>query len=245
MFDLSGKCALVTGASGGIGGAISRNLHAGGAHVAISGTRAGALDALADELGDRSFRLTCDLADKDATASLPQRATEAMGGLDILVNNAGITRDSLMMRMSESDWDTVISVNLSATMRLMKGAIRPMIRKRGGRIVNIVSVVGLTGNAGQANYSASKAGMIGLAKSLAREVGGRGITVNCVAPGFIVTPMTDSLPDDVVKQYHDTIPAGRFGSAEEVAAAVRFLVSDEASYVTGQTIHVNGGMLMV
>ncbi len=245
MFDLSGKFALVTGASGGIGGAIARNLHAGGAHVAISGTRAGALDALADELGDRSFPLTCDLADKEATASLPQRAAEAMGGLDILVNNAGITRDSLMMRMSESDWDTVISVNLSATMRLMKGAIRPMIRKRGGRIVNIVSVVGLTGNAGQANYSASKAGMIGLAKSLAREVGGRGITVNCVAPGFIVTPMTDSLPDDVVKQYHDTIPAGRFGSVEEVAAAVRFLVSDEASYVTGQTIHVNGGMLMV
>ena len=245
MFDLSGKHALVTGASGGIGGAIARNLHAGGAHVAISGTRVDALDALAGELGDRAYPLTCDLADREATSSLPQRAAEAMGGLDILVNNAGITRDNLMLRLSEDDWETVISVNLSAAMRLMKSSIRTMIRKRQGRIVNIVSVVGLTGNSGQANYAASKAGMIGLAKSLAQEIGSRGVTVNCVAPGFIVSAMTDRLPDDVAKRYSESIPAGRFGSVDEVAAAVRFLVSDEASYVTGQTIHVNGGMLMV
>lgn len=245
MFDLSGKHALVTGASGGIGGAIARNLHAGGAHVALSGTRVDVLDALADELGDRSYPLACDLSDAEATAALPQRAAEAMNGLDILVNNAGITRDSLMLRMGNDDWEAVISVNLSATMRLMKSAIRPMIRKRQGRIVNIVSVVGLTGNPGQANYAASKAGTIGLAKSLAHEIGGRGVTVNCVAPGFVVSAMTEGLPDDVAKKYKESIPAGRFGSVEDVAAAVRFLVSDEASYVTGQTIHVNGGMLMV
>ena len=245
MFDLSGKHALVTGASGGIGGAIARNLHAGGARVALSGTRADALDALAGELGERSCPLVCDLSDPEAASALPQRAAKALDGLDILVNNAGITRDSLMLRMGDDDWETVISVNLSATMRLMKSAIRPMIRKRQGRIVNIVSVVGLTGNPGQANYAASKAGTIGLAKSLAHEIGGRGVTVNCVAPGFIVSAMTDKLPDDIAEKYRESIPAGRFGTVEDVAAAVRFLVSDEASYVTGQTIHVNGGMLMV
>jgi 3-oxoacyl-[acyl-carrier protein] reductase len=245
MFDLGGKTALVTGASGGIGGAIARALHGQGAVVALSGTRVDPLEALAGELGERVHVLPCDLSDAEAVEALPKRAVEAMGGLEILVNNAGITKDQLMMRMSDDDWNRVIEVNLTSVMRLSRGVLRGMMKARAGRIVNISSVVGVTGNPGQANYVASKAGVIGMSKALAAEVASRGITVNCVAPGFIESAMTEALNDDQKGRILAQIPAGRMGSGDEVASAVVWLASAEASYVTGQTIHVNGGMAMI
>ncbi|PTE23041.1 beta-ketoacyl-ACP reductase [Cereibacter changlensis JA139] len=245
MFDLTGKSALVTGASGGIGGDIARALHAAGATVALSGTRTEPLEALAAELGGRAHVLACDLSDAASVEALPKAAAEAMGSLDILVNNAGITRDQLMMRMSDADWDTVIAVNMSSTFRLCRGVLRGMMKARWGRIVNITSIVGATGNPGQANYAASKAGVVGLSKSLAAEVASRGITVNCVAPGFITTAMTDKLNDEQKARILAQVPAGRMGAPGEVAAAVLYLASLEAAYVTGQTLHVNGGMAML
>jgi 3-oxoacyl-[acyl-carrier protein] reductase len=245
MFDLTGKTALITGASGGIGGAIAAALHGAGAVVALSGTRVGPLQALATELGDRAHVLPCNLGDPAAVAALPKQAAEAMGGVDILVNNAGITRDNLFMRMSEDEWQSVIDVNLTATFRLCKGVVRGMMKARWGRIINISSVVGATGNPGQANYAASKAGMIGMTKSLAYEVASRGITANAVAPGFIATAMTDKLSDDQKAAILTQVPAGRMGEAGEIAAAVLYLASPEAGYVTGATLHVNGGMAMI
>jgi 3-oxoacyl-[acyl-carrier protein] reductase len=245
MFDLTGKTALVTGASGGIGAAIARALHGAGATVALSGTRQAPLEALAAELGERAHVLPCDLSDAEAVEALPKRAAEAMGSVDILVNNAGITRDNLFMRMSDEEWAQVLEVNLTSTMRLCRGVLRPMMNPRWGRIVNISSVVGATGNPGQGNYAASKAGMVGMSKSLAYEVASRGITVNCVAPGFIETAMTDKLNDEQKGRILGQIPAGRMGSAEEIAAAVLYLASAEAGYVTGATLHVNGGMAML
>jgi 3-oxoacyl-[acyl-carrier protein] reductase len=245
MFDLTDKAALVTGASGGIGGAIARALHAQGATVALSGTRVAPLEALAGELGERAHVVPCDLSDGAALAGLAKAAADAMGAVDILVNNAGITRDQLFMRMSDEDWDAVIAVNLTSIMKLSRGVVRGMMKARWGRIVNISSVVGVTGNPGQANYAAAKAGVIGMSKSLAAEVASRGITVNCVAPGFIATAMTDALTDDQKAKISDGIPAGRMGSSEEIAAAVAYLASAEAGYVTGQTLHVNGGMAMI
>jgi len=245
MFDLTGKCALVTGASGGIGGQIAKALHAQGAKVALSGTRIDPLNALAAELGEGAFVTPCNLGDADAVKDLPGQASEAMGGLDILVNNAGITRDNLFMRMSDDEWQQVIDVNLTSTMRLMRSVMRPMMKQRSGRIINITSIVGVTGNAGQVNYAASKAGMIGMTKSYAQEIAARGITANCVAPGFIETAMTAELPEKVVTDMLGAIPQGRMGNPDEIAAAVAFLASDEASYVTGQTLHVNGGMAMI
>lgn len=245
MFDLKEKHALVTGASGGIGGDIARALHAQGATVALSGTRVDPLQALADELGERAFVTPCNLSDVDAVKALPKQAAEAMGGLDILVNNAGITRDNIFMRMSDDEWQQVIDVNLTSTMHLMKAVMRPMMKSRWGRIINITSIVGVTGNAGQVNYAASKAGMIGMTKSYAQEIATRGITANCVAPGFIETAMTAELPDAVKDKMLVNIPMGRMGSSSEIAAAVAFLASPEASYVTGQTLHVNGGMAMI
>ncbi|MBN8186444.1 MAG: 3-oxoacyl-ACP reductase FabG [Salipiger thiooxidans] len=245
MFDLTGKCALVTGASGGIGGSIARSLHAAGATVGLSGTREAPLQALADELGERAFVLPCNLSDPEAVAALPKQAAEAMGSVDILVNNAGITRDNLFMRMSDEEWQSVIDVNLTATFKLCKGVLRGMMKSRWGRIVNISSVVGATGNPGQGNYAAAKAGMVGMSKSLAYEVASRGITVNAVAPGFIETAMTDKLNDDQKAGIMGQIPAGRMGTPEEIAAAVLYLASPEASYVTGTTLHVNGGMAML
>ena len=245
MFDLQGKRALVTGASGGIGGAIARALHAQGAEVALSGTRMDALEALAGDLAGRVHVLPSDLSDKAAASKLVEEAQGAMGGLDILVNNAGITRDSLMMRMKDEDWEAVLEVNLTATFRLARAALRPMVRQRWGRIIGITSTVGVTGNPGQANYSASKAGMIGMTKALAAEVAARGITVNCVAPGFIATAMTDALDDKQKQRVMGAIPSARLGAPEDVAASVAFLVSEEAGYITGQTLHVNGGMAMI
>lgn len=245
MFDLTGKAALVTGASGGIGGHVARVLAAQGAKVTLSGTRVAPLEELAGEIGDAAFVLPCDLSDPEAVDALPKRAAEAMGGVDILVNNAGITRDQLFMRMSDEDWATVIAVNLTSVMKLSRGVLRGMMKARWGRIINISSVVGVTGNPGQANYAASKAGVIGMSKSLAQEVAGRGVTVNCVAPGFIATAMTDALNDDQRGRILGGIPAGRMGSSEEIAAAVAYLASSEAGYVTGQTLHVNGGMAMI
>ncbi|MCC0077869.1 MAG: 3-oxoacyl-[acyl-carrier-protein] reductase [Rhodobacter sp.] len=245
MFDLSGKCALVTGASGGIGAAIARALHAAGATVGLSGTREEPLQALAAELGARAHVLPCNLSDPAAVEALPKQAIAAMGAVDILVNNAGITRDQVFMRMSDDDWASVIDVNLTATMRLCRAVVRPMMKARWGRIVNISSIVGATGNAGQVNYAASKAGMIGLTKSIAAEVASRNITANAVAPGFIATPMTDKLTDDQKAKINAQIPAGRMGTPEEIAAAVLYLASPEAGYVTGATIHVNGGMAML
>ena len=245
MFDLTGKCALVTGASGGIGGSIARSLHAAGATVGLSGTREAPLQALADELGERAFVLPCNLSDPEAVAALPKQAAEAMGSVDILVNNAGITRDNLFMRMSDEEWQSVIDVNLTATFKLCKGVLRGMMKSRWGRIVNISSVVGATGNPGQGNYAAAKAGMVGMSKSLAYEVASRGITVNAVAPGFIETAMADKLTDDQKAGIMGQIPAGRMGTPEEIAAAVLYLSSPEASYVTGTTLHVNGGMAML
>jgi 3-oxoacyl-[acyl-carrier protein] reductase len=244
MFDLSGKGALVTGASGAIGGAIARALHAQGARVALSGTRRDSLETLAGELGANAHVTPCDLSDADAVGGLMAAAAEAAGGIDILVNNAGLTRDNLALRLKNEDWQTVLDVNLTAAFRLSRDSLRPMMKQRWGRIINITSIVGLTGNPGQANYAASKAGMIGMAKSLAQEVASRGITVNCVAPGFIETPMTDALSDDQREKLIQAIPNRRLGSPADVAACVVFLAGPETAYMTGQTLHVNGGMAM-
>jgi 3-oxoacyl-[acyl-carrier protein] reductase len=245
MFDLTGKAALVTGATGGIGGAIARALHAQGATVFLTGTRQPVLDGLAAELGSRAHAETCDLADPSGPDALIKAAEAAMGKLDILVNNAGFTRDGLALRMKDEDWQKVIDVNLTASFRLARAALRGMMRRRAGRIVSISSVVGATGNAGQANYVAAKAGLVGMSKALAAEVASRSITVNCVAPGFIETPMTDVLNAEQRQRILATIPNARLGSPPEVAAAVVYLASDEAGYVTGQTLHVNGGMAML
>ena len=245
MFDLSGKCALVTGASGGIGGAIARALHAQGATLGLSGTRIEALESLAAGLGERSHVLPCNLSDPEACAALPGQAEAALGGLDILVNNAGLARDNLAIRMKDADWSEVLEVNLTAGFRLARACLRAMMKQRWGRIVGITSIVGVTGNPGQANYAASKAGMIGMSKALAQEVASRGITVNCVAPGFVQTAMTDALNEQQHEKLLSAVPAGRLGSPEDVAACVVFLASEEACYVTGQTLHVNGGMAMI
>lgn len=245
MFDLTGKTALVTGASGGIGGAIATALHQAGAVVALSGTREAPLQELAAALGSRAFVIPCNLADAVSVEALPKAAAAAMGSVDILVNNAGITRDNLFMRMSDEEWQSVIDVNLTSTFRLCRGVLRGMMKARWGRIVNISSVVGATGNPGQGNYAASKAGMVGMSKSLAAEVASRNITVNCVAPGFITTAMTDKLNDEQKARILTQVPAGRMGEAAEIAAAVLYLASAEAGYVTGAVLHVNGGMAMV
>ena len=245
MFDLTDKNALVTGASGGIGGAIARALHAAGARVGLSGTRAGALDALAGELGDDAFAVPADLSLANGAKTLVKDAEAALGGIDILVNNAGLTRDQLAVRMSDEDWQMVLDVNLTAAFRLSRGCLRGMMKKRWGRIVSVTSIVGVTGNPGQVNYAASKAALIGMSKSLAQEVASRNITVNCVAPGFIDTPMTEGLSDEQKQDLTARIPAGRLGEPADVAGACVFLASDEASYVTGQTLHVNGGMAMI
>lgn len=245
MTDLTGKSALVTGASGGIGAAIASALHGAGATVGLSGTRVEPLEALAAELGERAHVLPCNLSDAEAVEALPKTAAEAMGAVDILVNNAGITRDQLFMRMSDEDWASVLDVNLTATMRLCRGCLRGMMKARWGRIINISSVVGTTGNPGQGNYAASKAGMVGMSKSLAYEVASRGITVNAVAPGFIATAMTDKLTDDQQGAILKQIPAGRMGEPGEIAAATLYLASPEAGYVTGTVLHVNGGMAMI
>jgi len=245
MFDLGGKAALVTGASGGIGGAIARALHACGATVALSGTRVEALQTLAGELKDRVHVAPADLSDAAGVEALAKAAEEAMGRVDVLVNNAGLTRDGLAVRLKDEDWQKVLDVNLTAVFRLSRACLRGMMKRRWGRIVGITSIVGVTGNAGQANYAASKAGLIGLTKSLAQEVASRGITVNCVAPGFIVTAMTEALGDERQKSLLTAIPTGRLGTADDVAGAVVYLASEEAAYVTGQTLHVNGGMVMI
>ncbi|MEL6572292.1 MAG: 3-oxoacyl-[acyl-carrier-protein] reductase [Pseudomonadota bacterium] len=245
MYDLTEKNVLLTGASGGIGGAIAKALHDAGATVALSGTRIDPLNALASALGERTHILPCNLSDAEAVAALPKQAVELMGSVDILVNNAGITRDNIFMRMSDEEWSQVLEVNLTSTMRLCKGVIRGMMKARWGRIINISSIVGATGNPGQANYAASKAGMVGMSKSIAYEVASRGITVNCIAPGFIATPMTEALTDDQKAGILGQIPAGRMGDADEIGAAVRYLASPEAGYLTGTTLHVNGGMAML
>ena len=245
MFRLDGKKVLITGASGGIGGQIARTLHAAGATVALSGTRIGPLESLSNELGAMAHVLRCDLSDLDEVTALPKQAVEAMGGVDILINNAGVTRDNLLMRMSEDEWASVLTINLTSTMRLCKGVLRGMMKARWGRIVNISSIVGATGNAGQANYAASKAGLVAMSKSLAHEVATRGITVNCVAPGFISTAMTEKLTDEQKTVILNQIPAGRMGTAAEIGAAALYLSSDESAYVTGTTLHINGGMAML
>src|SRR3954469_8680396 len=246
MFDLTGKTALVTGASGGIGGAIAKALHAQGATVVLSGTRQEALDAVKAELGSRAFTVIANLSDIASVEALPKAAEEAAGaGIDILVNNAGITRDNLFMRMKDEEWDQVLAVNLTAAFRLSRAVLRGMMKKRWGRIVQITSVVGTTGNPGQGNYAAAKAGLVGMSKSLAAEVASRNITVNAVAPGFIQTAMTDVLTDQQKEMISSRIPAGRMGMPEEIAAAVAYLASQEAAYVTGETIHINGGMAMI
>ena len=245
MFDLTGKMALVTGASGGLGGAIARALHGQGATLALSGTRRGALEALAGELGSRAHVLPCDLADAAAVEALVPAAETAMGKLDILVNNAGVTRDNLFMRMKDAEWDTVIAVDLTAAFRLSRACLKGMMRRRFGRIIGIASIVGVTGNPGQGNYAAAKAGMIGMSKALAAEVASRGITVNCVAPGFIASPMTDALNDKQRESILASVPMGRLGAGADIGAAAVYLASDEAAYVTGQTFHVNGGMAMI
>jgi len=245
MFDLTGKTALVTGATGGIGGATARALHAQGAAVALSGTRREVLDALAAELGSRAHVLPCDLSDKDAVEALVPKAEETMGQLDILVANAGVTRDNLFVQLRDEDWEQVINVNLTATFRLARAAVRGMMRRRFGRVIGITSVVGVTGNPGQSNYAASKAGMIGMMKSIAAEYAKRGVTANCVAPGFIATAMTDKLNEKQREAILGRVPAGRLGASDDIAAAVVYLASNEAAYVTGQTLHVNGGMAMI
>jgi 3-oxoacyl-[acyl-carrier protein] reductase len=246
MFDLTGKTALVTGASGGIGSAICAALAAQGARLAVSGSNAAKLDAFRDTLGGDHVALPCDLGDSAAVDALVPAAVEALGGrIDILVNNAGVTRDNLAMRMKDDEWQDVIRINLESAFRLMRAAARPMMKARHGRIISITSVVGTTGNAGQINYAASKAGLVGMSKSLAQELASRGITVNCVAPGFIVSAMTDVLPDAQKDALNARIPAGRMGEGADIGAAVVYLASDEAGYVTGQTVHVNGGMAML
>jgi len=245
MFDLSGKSALITGASGGIGGAIARALHGAGATVALSGTRVEALEGLAAELGENAHITPANLSDAESLNSLIGSAEEAMGAVDILINNAGLTRDMLSMRLTDEDWQSVLDVNLTAAFRLSRGVMRGMMKRRWGRIINITSIVGVTGNPGQANYAASKAGLIGMSKSMAQEVASRGITVNCVAPGMIVTAMTDVLSDDQKKRILEIVPAGRLGESEEIAAGTLYLASEEAAYVTGQTLHINGGMAMI
>ncbi len=245
MFDLTGKTALVTGATGGIGGAIARSFHTAGATVVLSGTRADALDGLKQELGENAHAIACNLGDAQAVAALPGQVEDLTGQLDILINNAGITRDGLLMRMKDEDWDLVMDINLKAAFQLSRAAIKGMMRRRHGRIISITSVVGITGNPGQANYAASKAGMIGFSKALAREVASRNITVNCIAPGFIETAMTDALNEKQKQAILTSIPAGRLGTAGEVASAAVYLSSQEAAYMTGQTLHVNGGMAMI
>jgi 3-oxoacyl-[acyl-carrier protein] reductase len=245
MFDLSGMKALVTGASGGIGAEIARTLARKGAVVALSGTRLDALTGLASELGEKAIALPCNLSDISSVEALLPQAAEKLGGIDILVNNAGITKDTLVMRMKDDDWQQVLQVNLEAAFRLCRAALKPMMKARFGRIINITSIVGVTGNPGQVNYAASKAGMIGMSKALAAEVASRNITVNCVAPGFISSPMTEALTDDQKSKLMEKIPAGRLGEGNDVAAACLYLASREAAYVTGQTLHVNGGMAMI
>jgi len=245
VFDLTGKTALVTGASGGLGGAIARALHRQGATVALSGTRRDALQALAGELADRVHVCPCDLADAAAVEALVPAAEAAMGSLDILVNNAGVTRDNLFMRMKDAEWETVLAVDLTAAFRLSRAVLKGMMRRRFGRIVNITSIVGVTGNPGQGNYAAAKAGMIGMSKALAAEVASRGITVNCIAPGFIASPMTDALNDKQRETILASVPLGRLGAGDDIGAAAVYLASPEAAYVTGQTLHVNGGMAMI
>jgi 3-oxoacyl-[acyl-carrier protein] reductase len=245
MFDLTGKTALVTGASGSIGGGIARALHQQGATVAISGTRRDALEALAKELGARVHVLPCNLAKTEEVEALVPAAEKAMEKVDILVNNAGLNRDALFVRLKDENWDEVIAVNLTAAFRLSRAAVFPMMRRRYGRIIGITSIVGITGNPGQGNYTAAKAGLIGMSKSLALEVASRNVTVNCVAPGFIKSPMTDALNEKIRSAIMERVPAGRLGLPEDIAAAIVFLASDEAAYVTGQTLHVNGGMAMI
>ncbi len=245
MFDLSGKCALVTGASGGLGGAIARAIHGQGARVALSGTRVEVLQQLASELGAGAAAVPCDLADAEATRGLVKAAEAAVGQVDILVNNAGLTRDNIAIRMKDEEWQAVLEVNLTAGFRLARAALRGMMRRRWGRIIGITSIVGVTGNPGQANYAASKAGMIGLTKALAAEVASRAITVNCVAPGFIETAMTEALDESQRVKLIERVPSGRLGTPADVAASVVYLASEEAAYVTGQTLHVNGGMAMI
>jgi 3-oxoacyl-[acyl-carrier protein] reductase len=245
VFDLTGKAALVTGASGGIGGAIARALHGQGATVALSGTRRDALEALAAELGERVHVCPCDLSDAAAVEALVPAAEAAMGSLDILVNNAGVTRDNLFLRMKDADWETVLTIDLTAAFRLSRAAVKRMLRRRFGRIVSISSVVGVTGNAGQGNYAAAKAGLIGMSKALAAEVASRGVTVNCIAPGFIKSAMTDVLDDKQRDSVLGVVPMGRLGAGADIAAAAVYLASDEAAYVTGHTLHVNGGMAMI
>ncbi|MEO1676611.1 MAG: 3-oxoacyl-[acyl-carrier-protein] reductase [Pseudomonadota bacterium] len=245
MFDLSGKAALVTGASGGIGGEVARALHGAGATVGLSGTREDPLHALAADLGDRAHVLPCNLSDAEAVAALPKQAAEAMGAVDILVNNAGITRDNLFMRMSDEEWAQVLEVNLTSAFRLTKAVLRGMMKARWGRIVNVGSVVGATGNPGQGNYAAAKAGLVGMSKSLAYEVASRGVTVNVVAPGFVATAMTDKLTDEQKDAILKQVPAGRMGDPGEIGAAVLYLASSEAAYTTGTVLHVNGGLAMI
>ena len=245
MINFKNKKILITGASGGIGGAIAKKLHEQGAKVILSGTNLVALESLADELGEGARFFDCDLSDPVEIEGLINKCYEGLEGLDILVNNAGLSRDNLMLRMSDNDWDTVLDVNLRAAFRLSRASLRRMAKQRYGRIINITSIVGIMGNPGQVNYAASKAGMIGMAKSLAKEVASRGITVNCIAPGFVISPMTDALTEKQTDSMLAVIPAGRFGSPQDIAHAVVYLASDEAAYVTGQTVHVNGGMAMV
>lgn len=245
MFDLSGKKALITGASGGIGEAIARSLHAQGAVVGLHGTRAEKLEALAKDMGEGAHVFPANLSDREAVKELAAKAEADLEGIDILVNNAGITKDGLFVRMSDEDWDAVIEVNLTSMFRLTRECVYPMMRRKGGRIINITSIVGVTGNPGQGNYCASKAGMIGMSKSLAQEIASRGVTVNCIAPGFIETPMTDALNEKQRDAIMGTIPAKRLGTPAEIAAATVFLAADESAYMTGQTLHVNGGMAMI
>jgi 3-oxoacyl-[acyl-carrier protein] reductase len=245
MFDLTGKRALVTGASGGIGGAIAKALHRQGAKVALSGTRTETLEALKAELGSRAYVTPADLGSVEGAKALFADATEAIGGVDILINNAGLTRDNLSMRMQDEEWEQVLDINLSAAFRLSKECLRGMMKNRWGRIVSITSIVGVTGNPGQANYAASKSGLIGMSKSMAQEVASRSITINCLAPGFIETPMTGSLGDKQKEKLMTGIPCGRLGCVDDIAPGVVYLVSDEAAYVTGQTLHINGGMAMI
>ena len=245
MFDLTGKTALVTGASGGLGGAIARALHAQGASVALSGTRRDVLEGLAEALGARAHVTPCDLSNASSVEALVPAAEQALGSLDILVNNAGVTRDNLFIRMKDAEWESVLAINLTAAFRLCRAALKGMMRRRYGRIINITSIVGVTGNPGQGNYAAAKAGMIGMSKALAAEVASRGITVNCVAPGFIASPMTEALSDKQRETILASVPIGRSGAGDEIGAAAVYLASGEASYVTGQTLHVNGGMAMI